>query len=213
MKRLMRAAFPLLVLMACAGSAQAALRLTDLGALPIRHYTSTSLGKRVEVAGGGSSGTALFYNDSLWVTWNSAAAQPALVADTTAWFTLPDRGFAPYVLGADSLSLLNIYVAPDYSQGSSPAFDTLTATLQGSFNGVDVAAGVAVDIMELGTSNCLWKAFNWTRGSTAATLTNVNIGMFPKYRIIVKDFTGTSGQFTVGASYWKDVGGEPAGGR
>ena len=209
MKRFLRAGIPLLVMLACAANAWAGLRY-EYKPLAIRHYGAPASTRNSGYLGGT---TLVGWNDSLWVTHNSSNTQAALVADTTAWFSLDDRGFAPYVLGADSLSLLAVYVTPTYGQGSSPAADSFTVTLQGSFNGVDVAAGVATDVVELGSSNCFWKPFAWTRGSTAATLTNVNMGMFPLYRVILKDFTGTTGQFEVGAAFWKDVGGEASGDR
>ena len=207
MMRFSRAAIlPLVMLSLMAVDAGAGLRLVERIA-PIRSFTTAALA----IAAGGTSNQFLgstvpvHYVDSTTFFHNSSAGQAALVADTTAPFYLSDRGFAPFVLGADSLSLLSVSVRPSYFRGNGVAADSIGLTLQGSFNGVDWAAGVLADVVEVGTSNQFHKTYQWTRGSTAATTTNVNIGMFPIYRVIVVDFTGTTGDFEVAYSYWKDM--------
>ena len=207
MMRFARAAIlPLVMLCVMAGTASAGLVRTEM-VIPFRHFTTAALA----IAGGGSSNqfgattVPVHYIDSTTTFFNSSAGQAALVADTTVWFAVPNRGFAPYVLGADSLSLFDVHFRPSYFRNNASGADSVQFTLQGSFNGIDLGAGVAADVVELGSSNSFHKPYNWTRGSTAATLTNVNMGMFNLYRVIVKDFTGTTGDFELAVSYWKEV--------
>jgi hypothetical protein len=207
MMRFARAALlPLVMLFVVADTASAGLVRAER-VIPFRKFTTAALAQ----AGGGSTnqflGTTVpvHYIDSTSTFFNSSAAQPALVADTTQWFALPDRGFAPYVLGVDSLSLMEVSLRPTYFRNNVSTADSIQFTLQGSFNGIDLGAGVAADIVEITSTNSFYKVYNWTRGSTAATLTNVNMGMFPLYRVIVKDFTGTQGDYELAVTYWKNV--------
>lgn len=207
MVKFLRAALlPLVLLCLVSGTASAGARYVER-VVPIRSFTTAA----AAIAAGGVAfqylGTSVpvHYVDSTSFYHNSSAGQAALVADTSAWFSLPDRAFAPFVLGADSLSLLGVSVRPTYFRSNAVAADSFGLTLQASFNGIDVVAGVLADVVEVGSSNCFWKTYQWTRGATAATTTNLNIGMFPLYRVIVTDFTGTTGDFELGVSYWKDV--------
>jgi len=192
MKRLLRAAIPLLVLMACVvGNASAFPMLSDPIPVSFRYFNSTT--------------PAGF--DSAYAAWNSSGTQAALVADTTAWFTLPGLAVANFPAYADSIPLLQMILRPGPTSLSVCAADSFTFTLQGSLDGASVAMSApAIDILELGTSNSFGRLWNSTRlgAFNGVTATNVNMYGFPFYRVIVKDFTGTTGHFQMEVRYWLD---------
>lgn len=190
MKRLMRAAPLLLVMLACASSAFAFPRLSDPIAVPIRNFNATF------VAG----------VDSAYSTWNSSGAQPALVTDSSAWFALPRLSVPNFPVFADSIPLLQMLYLPVVGTPAAAA-DSFNFVLQGSLDGVNVAMSApAVDILELGTGNGFSRLWNSTRlgAFNGVTATNVNMYGFPFYRILIKDFTGTLGMFQLYIRYWQE---------
>lgn len=126
----------------------------------------------------------------------------------TFLFNLPNRGFAPYVLGADSLSLFDIFISPDPSRntaaGTTAGLDTVYLTLSGTTNGSDWVSAPQVAVLEVGTSNVVFKGWNTTRlgAITAAAATNLQMGPFASYRLeVLSDATGA---FKVEMRYWQD---------
>lgn len=201
MKRFVRAVVLPLALIACsAGVAGAFPRLSPPTPVPFRHFNTTSArGATVNVSP----------SDSSYATWNSSAAQPALASDTTAWFTLPRFTFPNQTLAfADSIPLLEMSLLPAVGP-STVAADSFNFVLQGSLDGYNVAMSApAFDMLELGTSNTFGRLWNSTRlgAYNGVTATNVNMFGFPFYRVIVKDFTGTTGQFQFNERHWQDDG-------
>jgi len=202
MKRLLRAAIPLLVLMACvAVQAEAGITLTNK-VVPFRKYCATNA-TGAQLAYETSTGTQVAYRDSFYVSWNSTGG-PAAAADTTAPFTLECMAYTPTGVGADSISLMTVSLSPVYTNSVADAADSATVTLQASWNGLDWVTGVAVDLVENNSSNTFMRHFQFARNS-GATATNIQLGMLPIYRIIWADFTGSTGDYQAQVSWWRET--------
>lgn len=151
--------------------------------------------------------TTAQYCDSLVATWNSSGSGPALVSDTTVAFSIPGWAHQQTAVqvAADSLKLFQVQLYPageGYAAGTGFAADSFDVVLQGSFNGVDWAAAPAIDILEIGSTNQFERTWNTTTSASApATATNVTMGYYPLFRLIFKDFTGTTGPFRARARY------------
>ena len=198
MMRFARAALlPLLLLCVMAGSASAWPFLYTKQ-IPFRHVGTTYKQNLF-------SGTA-GYDDSTIVTWNSSAGQAALVADTSVWFPLERWSVSNFPVFADSIPLLTMLFGPAGGLATVASSDSFDFVLQGSLDGNNVAASApAIDIVELNSKDYYARIWNTTRlGALHTTATNVNMYGFPLYRIIVKDFTGTTGSFVLNAMYWKE---------
>ena len=210
MMRFARAALLPLLLLSCFATLSSA---QTFGAFPVlrektvnfRHFTTPATSRNT-----GYLGTTVIvgWNDSLSTFWNSSNTQAALVADTTEWFSLDGlariSNSVTTTAGVnDSLGLFHAILMPDYAQNTVAGADSFQFTLQASFNGIDLQAAPAVDLLELGTSNCFSRAYNAVSNiSTAATATNVSLGAYPLFRLIVKDFTGTTGMYAMKIRWW-----------
>lgn len=180
MKRLMRAAFPLLVLMACAGSAQAAQIGVHLYPQPVLFRTSLS---------------AIYpgYRDS-----SSFNEQIGGVADTTAPILLGYQGLVGAPLGADS-SFLGRFILSD--AGSTGTIDTVLAQVQVSADGnnwipIESSAGTSITFsLARGTttnSKVFSRAFHWSNAPTVLT-TGAGLIGWPMCRfIVIGDATSNS---------------------
>ena len=126
----------------------------------------------------------------------------------TFYFTCPRRAFVPYVIGADSLSLFDITISPasdrNSSAGTTAGSDSVYLTLAGSFNGRDWTSAPQVALLEINASDQYFKGYATTRlgAVTAAAATNLQMGVFPFYRLeVLSDATGA---FQVSMQYWQD---------
>lgn len=153
------------------------------------------------------------FQDSSYFSFNSSGTGPAATIDTSAAFTLPGRAFpiTAIQVGADSALVFQFSFGPTNSQGSTGGCDSATVTLQGSLNGGETWVGApAIDILQIGSSACFERTWNSTTNASApATATNVTMGYYPVYRILVKDFTGSTGQFKGQVRYVVDQGASP----
>lgn len=136
--------------------------------------------------------------DSTWVQHATA------LTDTTTSFILPDRAYTPFVLGADSLALMDVELVGVSGLTNTPSADTAYFTLQGSVNGSSWVSGPQVAVLAAGGgTQFVSRAFTTTRtGGAPATATNATMGFYPIYRFItVHDATGP---FQIKVRYWKD---------
>lgn len=148
--------------------------------------------------------------DTLYFSRNSAGTEAAALSDTTAAFTLENRAHTSSAInvGTDSLLLMRVKIMPTTAAGTTAAADSFTVQMLGSMNGEDYVAGPAIDILEIATSNCFERTFNSTYCASApATATNVTMGYYKMFKIVVKDFTGTTGQFQVAVDWLYDEAG------
>lgn len=199
------------------------LSLTALNSFgdPVRYPVPLACRKYLTATGGadfhsiGTTGTAGFV-DSVTFSINVTSASTAAQQCTTSTFSLD--GLAPVRTipgltsgaGADSICAFYLYVGGD-NHSSTTAFDTLTATLQGSFdNGANWMAAPAVRVVEPTGGNGISKG--WTipliQAVPAGAPTNANMASAPLLRLILGgggSYGGTdSGQFTAQAWYWRD---------
>jgi hypothetical protein len=131
--------------------------------------------------------------------------------DTTLFVTLENWAPIPQMPGgvaaADTLYGFTLSVYPDPRGTASIGADTISATVQGSFNGTDVAAAPEVKILEIGSSNSFQRQYNvlWSVGASG-TLTNVSVFKMPQFRFLLEGggtYGGAAtGQFRAVISYW-----------
>lgn len=136
--------------------------------------------------------------DSVWVQHATA------LTDTTTTFVLPARAFTPFVLGADSLALMDVEIAGVSGQTNTFSGDSTYIVLQGSVNGSSWVAGPQIGVLAAGGGTQFFsRAFTSTRtGGAPATATNATMGFYPFYRfLVIQDATGP---YQIKVRYWKD---------
>lgn len=136
--------------------------------------------------------------DSNWVQHNTA------LSDTTTVFTLPGRAYTPFVLGADSLHLMDVEVVGVPGLTNTFSGDSTYIILQGSANGSTWASTLQLIVLAAGGGTQFFsRAFTTTRtGGAPATATAATMGFYPFYRFIV--LHDATGPYQVKVRYWKD---------
>lgn len=129
------------------------------------------------------------------------------VADTTQPFVLDGLAFTGYPLGADSLSLVDVALAVGNGTTLTGAGTSTAFVLQGSYDGINWDPGVsAVVLVNLNTAGFfMYKGYHTTRlGSiTAAATTDLQMGVYPMYRVICTENSANKGKFQFYISYWR----------
>jgi hypothetical protein len=138
---------------------------------------------------------------------SSFKSHTGAVADTSQPFTLEGLAFVGYPLGADSLSLFDVFCNVTSGATSTAAAVSAGFVLQGSVDGVTWDAGVSAVVSENlnGAGLAMYKGYHTTRlgAVTVAQTTNLEIGVYPLYRLIVTQNSGNVGKFWLNISYWR----------
>lgn len=219
MKRLLRAAPMLLVMMASvAVNVEAAVLAHKV--IPKRAYRTNGSN---DPAFQPTTGTAGYIDSTTW-NFNVTGASTTAMQCTTATFTINNWQLIPSqpgntVTAVDTLLGIEVTLAPSTKLGNTPAFDTLTATLQGSWDGgTNWISGATRRTLEVGTSNVSQSMWNtiWSIPLPATPATNnTTILHCPLLRFILGGggtYGGTdSGGFELNVRYWQSdqYGGVP----
>ena len=149
----------------------------------------------------GTGAAAPAYLDSSFKSHTGA------VADTTQPFSLEGLSFVNFPLGADSLSLFDVFCSATSGPTSTAAMVSATFLIQGSVDGLTWDPGVAAIVSESanGAGLSIYKGYHTTRlgAVTVAATTNLEIGIYPMYRLIITQNSSNVGKFWCNISYWR----------
>ena len=130
------------------------------------------------------------------------------ISDTTAPFTLDGIAWTPNYTAVDSIQMFDALQTFSTTPTATAAVVSTGFTLQGSADGGTTwDSGVNTVQGELlnGAGLVCHKSYRWNvaGGATPAATTNVEIGIYPLYRLILINNSGNVGKTGCLISYWK----------